>query len=156
MLALTFAAAIMFVLANVYPIVDVDVRGVRGTSTFWEAILAAWREGSETVAVLAALTVFFAPLAELLAAGYVLWPLARGRRALHFAVAMRVLRLVGDWSMPEVFLLGAIVALVKLGSLATVIPDTGLWAFAALTWLITLVASFDHRWLWDIAMERAE
>jgi paraquat-inducible protein A len=66
---------------------------------------------------------------------------------------MRVLRVVGEWSMPEVFLLGAIVALVKLGDLATVIPDIGLWAFGALTWLITLVTSFDHRWLWDIATE---
>ena len=69
---------------------------------------------------------------------------------------MRVLRVVGEWSMPEVFLLGAIVALVKLGDLATVIPDTGLWAFGALTWLITLVTSFDHRWLWDIATAEAD
>ena len=153
MLAMTFAAAIMFVLANVYPIVRVEVRGAHATSTFWGAILATWSEGSEAIAVLAALTVFFAPLAELLAAGYLLWPLLRGRRAAHFANAMRVLRLVRKWSMPEVFLLGAIVALVKLGDLATVIPDAGLWAFGALTWLITLVTSFDHRWLWDIATE---
>jgi paraquat-inducible protein A len=154
MLAMTIAAAIMFILANFYPIVRVDVRGAHGVSTFWGAILATWQEGSETVAVLAALTVFFAPLAELLVSGYVLWPLARGRRAPHFAVAMRALRIVGEWSMPEVFLLGAIVALVKLGSMATVIPDTGLWAFGALTWLITLVTSFDRHWLWDIATER--
>jgi paraquat-inducible protein A len=151
MLAMTCAAGIMFLIANLYPIVRVDVRGAHGSSTFWEAVLASWREGSETVAVLAALTVFFAPLVELLAAGYVLWPLARGRRARHFGGAMRILRVVGEWSMPEVFLLGAIVALVKLGDLATVIPDMGLWAFAALTWLITLVTSFDHHWLWDIA-----
>jgi paraquat-inducible protein A len=151
MLAMTIAAMILFVLANLYPIVSVDVRGAHGVSTFWGAILASWNSGSASIAVLAAVTVFFAPLAELLAAGYVLWPLARGRRAKHFGAAMRVLRLVGTWSMPEVFLLGAIVALVKLGGLATVIPDAGLWAFGALTWLITLVTSFDHRWLWDIA-----
>src|SRR5258706_7471222 len=71
MLAMTIAGGIMFLLANLYPIVGIDVRGARGTSTFWGAILASWREGSETIAVLAALTVFFAPLAELLAAGYV-------------------------------------------------------------------------------------
>jgi paraquat-inducible protein A len=151
MLAMTIAAGIMFVLANVYPIVSVDVRGAHGVSTFWGAILASWNEGSASIAVLAALTVFFAPMAELLAAGYVLWPLTRGRRAKHFPGALRVLRLVGSWSMPEVFLLGAIVALVKLGGMATVIPDAGLWAFGALTWLITLVTSFDHRWLWDLA-----
>ena len=153
MLALTIAAAIMFVLANIYPIVRVDVHGAHGVSTFWGAVQASWQEGSETVAVLAAVTVFFAPLAELLAAAYVLFPLARGRRAPHFAAAMRVLRIVGAWSMPEVFLLGAIVALVKLGDLATVAPGIGLWAFGALTGLITLVTAFDHQWLWDTAME---
>jgi paraquat-inducible protein A len=153
MLAMTIAAAIMFVVANAYPIVRVDVRGAHGVSTFWGAILASWNEGSESVAVLAAVTVFFAPLAELIAAGYVLWPLTRGRRARCFSGAMRALRAVGEWSMPEVFLLGALVALVKLGDLATVIPGAGLWAFGALTWLITLVTSFDHRWLWDIADE---
>ena len=153
MLALTIAAAVVFVLANVYPIVRVDVHGARGASTFWGAILASWQEGSETIAVLAAVTVFFAPLAELLAAAYVLFPLSRGRRAAHFSAAMRVLRIVGAWSMPEVFLLGAIVALVKLGDLATVDPGIGLWAFGALTVLITLVTSFDHQWLWDTAME---
>jgi paraquat-inducible protein A len=155
MLALTIAAAMMFVLANVYPIVRVDVHGAHGFSTFWGAIQASWQEGSETIAVLAAVTVFFAPLAELLGAAYVLFPLARGRRARHFAAAMRMLRVVGIWSMPEVFLLGAIVALVKLGDLATVDPGIGLWAFGALTWLITLVTAFDHRWLWDTAMESA-
>jgi paraquat-inducible protein A len=69
---------------------------------------------------------------------------------------MRVLRFVGEWSMSEVFLLGAIVALVKLGDLATVTPDAGIWAFGALAWLITLVTSFDHRWLWDIATAQVE
>jgi len=151
MLAMTCAAAVMFLIANIYPIVRVDVRGAHGSSTFWGAIVSSWEDGSETIAILAALTVFFAPLIELLAAGYVLWPLARGHRARHFGAAMRVLHVVGEWSMPEVFLLGAIVALVKLGDLATVIPDAGLWSFGALTWLITLVTSFDHRWLWDVA-----
>jgi paraquat-inducible protein A len=153
MLAMTFAAAVAFVVANAYPIVHVDVRGAHATSTLWGAIMASWNEGSEIVAALAALTVFFAPLVELLVVGYVLLPLTYRKRAPRFAEAMRLLRFADDWSMPEVFLLGAIVALVKLGSLATVTADAGLWAFGALAWLITLVTSFDHRWLWDIAME---
>src|SRR5690349_17101279 len=91
MLAMTCAAAVMFLIANIYPIVRVDVRGAHGSSTFWGAIVSSWQDGSETIAILAALTVFFAPLIELLAAGYVLWPLARGRQARHFGAAMRVL-----------------------------------------------------------------
>jgi hypothetical protein len=47
MLAMTIAAAIMFILAIIYPIVRVDVRGAHGVSSFWGAILARWIEGSE-------------------------------------------------------------------------------------------------------------
>ena len=56
--------------------------------------------------------------------------------------------------MPEVFMLGVIVAVVKLGDIATIHPGLGLWAFAVLIVLITLITSFDHAWLWDIATER--
>ena len=155
MLALALAALVVFIIANVSPIVDVDLYGAHNTATLWGAITAAWDQGVGALAVLAALTAFFFPLAELLAATYVLWPLSRGKRARGFGGAMRVLRFARDWSMTEVFMLSAVVAYVKLDGIAglTVIPETGLWAFAVLTFLITLVFSFDHPRLWDIAEE---
>ena len=158
MLALALAALVVFAIANCYPIVDVELYGAHNTATLWGAIIAAWNEDVGAIAVLAALTAFFLPLAELLAAVYVLWPLSRGRRARGFGDAMRLLRFARDWSMTEVFMLSAVVAFVKLDGIAglSVIPDVGLWAFAALTFLITLVVSFDHPRLWDIAAECGE
>ncbi|MDR3385750.1 MAG: paraquat-inducible protein A [Rudaea sp.] len=156
MLALTVAGLIAFVLANVYPIVRIEVRGAHGGSTLWGAIIASWQDGIAPIAVLTALTLFFFPLVELLAAAYVLWPLARKRRPPGFGAAMRILRFARDWSMPEVFLLGIFVAMVKLASMARITPGMGLWSFAALTGLITLVASFDHSHLWDIATENQD
>ncbi len=158
MLALALAALVVFAIANFYPIVDVELYGVHNSTTLWGAIIAAWNEDVGAIAVLAALTAFFFPLAELLAVTYVLWPLARGRRPRGFGDAMRLLRFARDWSMTEVFMLSAVVAFVKLDGIAglTVIPEVGLWAFAALTFLITLVISFDHPRLWDIAAECSE
>jgi uncharacterized paraquat-inducible protein A len=50
--------------------------------------------------------------------------------------------------MIEVFLLGLLVAMVKLASMATVIPGIALWAFGALTIALTATLSFDPRRLW--------
>ncbi|HZP65466.1 MAG TPA: paraquat-inducible protein A [Rudaea sp.] len=154
MLALTFAGLIVFAIANAYPLVRIDVRGAEDANTLWGTIVTSWHAGAFGVAVLTLFTLFVFPLAELLAALYVLWPLALGRRTPGFGTGMRVLRLAREWSMPEVFMLGVIVAVVKLGSLAKIAPGAGLWAFAALTVLLTLVTSFDHGCLWDLATER--
>ena len=135
MLALALAALVVFAIANFCPIADVELYGARNTATLWGAIIAAWNQDVGALAVLAALTAFFFPLAELLAATYVLWPLAQGRRPRGFGGAMRVLRFARDWSMTEVFMLSAVVAFVKLNGIAglTVTAEAGLWAFAALT-----------------------
>ena len=59
------------------------------------------------------------------------------------------------WGMIEVFLLGVLVAIVKLSSMATVVPGPALWAFVALTVLLTAVLSFDPRAFWEMAFEPA-
>ncbi len=156
LLAFTLTGLIAFALANVYPIAHIDMRGAHDASTLWGTIIVNWNDGLESVAVLIALSLFFFPLIQLLAAAYVLWPLALRIRAPGFGIAMRVLRFTRDWSMPEVFMLGIFVAMVKLAGIARIAPGLGLWAFVALTGLITLVASFDHRYLWDIAAEVGE
>ena len=55
--------------------------------------------------------------------------------------------------MIEVFLLGVLVAIVKLSSMATVIPGPALYAFMALTVLLTAVLSFNPRGFWEMAFE---
>jgi paraquat-inducible protein A len=53
--------------------------------------------------------------------------------------------------MLEVFMLGVLITIVKMVSLARVIPETALFAFGALTLMFTVVVTFDSRTLWDIA-----
>ena len=101
MLALVMAGLVTFFLANIYPIVHIEVRGARWRQHLVGRIIACWREGIGPVAVLTALTLFFFPLIELVAAVYVLWPLAQRRRPRGFGVAMRILRFARDWSMPR-------------------------------------------------------
>jgi paraquat-inducible protein A len=61
----------------------------------------------------------------------------------------RFIEVIGPWSMLDVFLLAVLVALVRLGSLATVLPGRGLLAFTCVVVLTMLAsATFDPRLIW--------
>ncbi|MCY1376895.1 Paraquat-inducible protein A [compost metagenome] len=72
-----------------------------------------------------------------------------GLRAPGFAFCMRWLEALRPWSMLEVCLLGALVAVIKLAGLLDVIPGVGLVAMAALSVLIIYIAGKDIRDLWE-------
>ena len=76
---------------------------------------------------------------------YVLLPLRAGQQAPGFDVVLRAMQAVKPWVMVEVFMLGVLVAFVKLNGLASVIPGPGLWAFGGVMILAAAMASaFDH------------
>lgn len=154
MLALTVASAIVFIVANAWPIVTMQSQGITTQATLWGMILAAWDSGIAAVAAIAALTVFVFPLLQIALYLYVLPGLRSGRLPAEFRPAMRVLRQLRPWSMVEVFLIGVMVSVVKMGHLAEVLPQPGLWAFAVLTVLLTALGSFDLRELWAAAEAR--
>jgi paraquat-inducible protein A len=153
MLALSVAGLITFVIANAYPIVTLEARGQRTEATVWKAVQVAQEGGVGPVAVVAALTVFLFPLLQLTLYIWTLVPLRAGRVPPGFVDAMHALRLLRPWSMVEVFLLGVLVSVVKLASLASVSMGAGLWGFGALTMLLAALGSFELRELWHRAEE---
>lgn len=154
-LALILSALIVFVIANVSPIVTLGLSGMLADTTLWGAVIAMWQDDAQVVAVLTALTLFFFPLSQILLFGWVLWFARQGRRAPGFREAMSALVRLKPWSMIEVFMLGVLVAVVKAHTYFDVIPGAGIWAFGFLTILITVFASHDPRNLWDITREDA-
>jgi paraquat-inducible protein A len=153
MLALVVTAMIAFVQANVWPIVTLGLNGQLSSTTLWGMIIAMWREQAQVVSVLVALTLFFFPLAKMLSLGWLLWFARRGRRAPGFATLMVGLHHFGPWTMSEVFVLGALVAIVKAHTYFDVMADPGIYAYGALTLLITVFAGVDLRQLWDAPLE---
>lgn len=152
-LALASAALVVFVLANVSDIVTLDLRGARSEVTLWESIWFTWLSGQQVVALLAAATAFAFPLAVILLRLYVLTPLAAGRRVRAFVPAMRALRWVTRWSMVEVFLFGALVAIVKIAGLASVVPGVGIFSFGMLTLLLAANQAAGLHGIWQQASE---
>lgn len=149
-LPLTLASLIMFLIANLFPIVEIELRGLRSETTLFGAVLALAGEGMSLVAMLVLVTTLLFPLLQLLILLWLLLPLQKQHRAAGFAWLVRIMQSLRPWGMVEVFLLGVLVAIIKLSSMATVLPGPALWAFMALTVLLTVVVSFDPRGFWDM------
>ncbi|MDD3763971.1 MAG: paraquat-inducible protein A [Nevskiales bacterium] len=154
MLALTLTGLIVFVVANTYPVIEMEVGGQRNSVLLWDAILATYDAGTGTVAIIAALSIFLLPLLQMLSFAYVLIPLRAGRVPTHFVKVMHALRAMQPWSMVEVFLIGVLVSAIKLSSDADISLGMGMWGFALLTYLLTIVTAFDLHELWDVASRR--
>ena len=150
MLPLTVAALIMFLVANLFPIVEIELRGLHSETTLFGAIVTLTSENMPVVALMVLVTTLLFPLLQLLLLLWLLIPLRWHRRVHGFALMVRAMQSMRPWGMVEVFLLGVLVALVKLAGLATVIPGPALWAFMALTVLMTAIMSFDPRGFWEM------
>ena len=154
MLPLTVASLILFAIANLFPIVEIELQGRRAQTTLFGAVRALSGEGMSPVALLVLATTLLFPLAQLLILFYLSVPVIRGARPPGFALLVRMLQSLRPWGMVEVFLLGVLVAIVKLSGMATVVAGPALWAFIGLTVLLTSVVSFNPRAFWEMAFSK--
>ena len=149
-LAYTVAALLLFVIANAYPIVGLEVQGNRQVASLYDTLHTLWRDGREDVALLVGFTTMATPAIQIGLMFYLLFPL-RFNRLTHGAVpVLRFLGHVHPWSMMEVFLLGILVSLVKLEHLAEVHTGIALWAFGALIPILVAAGSnFNVDEIWQ-------
>ena len=149
--AFTLAALALYVPANVFPILRMDLYGVHSESTVWEGCKSLFQRGEMLVAVVVFLASMVIPFLKLLGLFFLVLTARfrfRRRRPMRTWI-YRAIDLVGPWAMLDVFLLAILVSLVKLGELATVLPGPGLFAFSAVVVLTILASSsFDPTLIW--------
>lgn len=153
-LALALAALIVFLIGTLSPLVTLDLRGRETVLTLPEAIASTWQTGEQSVALLALATALVFPLAVIVLRLWLLVPVALGLRPRGFVAAMLALGWVTRWSMTEVFLLGALIAIVRSAGLANVTAGIGLFSYAALALLLTAEQSTGLHALWRRASQR--
>jgi paraquat-inducible protein A len=148
-LAFSVGALMLYVPANIYPILSIKRLGLYSESTIWQGVKGLFSNGYWGVGTLVFLASIVIPLLKLIGMIYLA---CAGHRGGHKRLKLRLFRLVeiiGPWSMLDVFLAAILVGLVKLGDLATIKPEPGLVAFAAVVVLTILAsASFEPRSLW--------
>ena len=155
MLPLTVACLILFAIANLFPIVEIELQGLSSQTTLAGAVLQLTRGGMPEVAVLVLATTILFPLSQLCILLYLLLPITvRGVRPAGFNILVRAMQVLRPWGMIEVFLLGVLVAIVKLAGMAKVLPGAALWAFMVLTVLLTALLAFEPKAFWHIVFPR--
>jgi paraquat-inducible protein A len=123
-LALTAGAILLFVIANLFPIIGLKLQGQVIQTTLFHTVQTLWNEDMKSVGILVFATTMLMPALELLALTYLLLPLRLGRAPQHFALVFRA-------------------------NLAGVVPGIALWSFAALMFVMAAIAAvFDPRDLW--------
>lgn len=150
-IALAVCALVLFVLSNLYPLVAMHVNGNSRETTLTGAALGLYAQGYDSLAVLVFITTVAAPLLQIAALLYVLIPLWRHRRALGQNAVFRLLTNVRSWSFMEVFMLGALVALVRLSKFAHIVPGVSLWSCALFMICLselTSLTSPEQFWRW--------
>jgi len=149
-LAYSMGAAVLFVIANSFPIVGLEAAGHHSSTTLFGTVRQLHDGNMTSVAALVFTTTILMPALEIAALLYLLLPLKLGRVPSGLPAVFRLVQAVRPWGMVEVFMLGTLVALTKLAHLASVVPGIALFSFGALMFLIAAAAaSFDTHALWE-------
>lgn len=149
-LALSIAGAVLFLVANSFPFLSFDMQGRVTETTLLSGIQELYHEGMVPLAGLVLITAVLAPGVQLALLLYVLLPLHLRRMPWRLPLFFRALRHVAPWSMMEVFLIGILVALTKLGDMAEIVPGLAIWSFAVLIVVLAgASATLDPRAVWD-------
>ena len=150
--ALLVAAAILYVPANLLPVLDTTTLTGSEPDTIMSGVILLWATGSWPLALIVFIASIVIPIGKIAALGYVLLTVQRGvpvsnrqRTRLY-----RTVEFIGRWSMLDVFVDTFVVALVQLAPLMSVAPGPGVVYFMGVVVLTMFAAmSFDSRLIWD-------
>jgi paraquat-inducible protein A len=156
--ALVLAAAILYIPANFYPIMTVISFGTGSPDTILSGIRRLFEAGMWPLALLVFFASITVPVLKIVSLVALLLATQRKSawRLRDRTVLYRIVEAVGRWSMIDIFMVSILVALVRLGAIASVSPGVGSLSFAAVV-IITMLAAmtFDPRLMWDAAGENS-
>ncbi|AKJ43864.1 membrane integrity-associated transporter subunit PqiA [Pragia fontium] len=155
-LALLLTSVIIYIPANILPIMVTEVLGNPSASNIMSGVILLWQDGSYPVALVIFIASIMVPTLKILAIAWLCYDASdKGksnnhldREKMHFIY--EIVEFVGRWSMIDVFVIGVLSALVRMGKLMSVYPDVGAILFAMVV-ILTMFAAmmFDPRLLWD-------
>ncbi|NLQ16756.1 PqiA/YebS family transporter subunit [Marinomonas sp. M1K-6] len=150
--ALLLASVVMYVPANVFPIMHTTFLGNTEPSTIMGGVLLLWSLGSYPVALVILFASVVIPIIKILSLGWLCWQCHFPSRRLT-AQKIKLYQLtefVGRWSMIDVFVVAILTSLVQMGNVIAIYPGAAVLSFSAVVIFTMLAAmTFDPRLLWD-------
>jgi len=149
-LALAITGLLLFIPANLFPVMSLGLVGQETSTTIFQGSLVLFHEGLYWIALLVFFASIVIPLCKLLLMLFVCGCLHLQRSSPLLPYAFRYYHYLDEWGMLEVYMLGILVAVVKLKGMASVIPGIGLYCFVALLLVTTLMSSLlDQDSIWN-------
>lgn len=150
--ALVLAAAVFYIPANIFPIMKVTSLGHIQADTILSGVIYFIKTGMWPIALVIFVASVFIPLLKLFILTFLLISVQvksrwrpRDRTRLY-----RMIEAIGRWSMVDIYVVTLMVAIVKIGAIATIEAGSAAVYFAAVVVLTMLAAmSFDPRLIWD-------
>ena len=149
-LAFTLAGLVLFVVACSFPFLAMKNAGIVQETALLTGVYNLYEQEMPGLATLVFLTCVLVPLVQMLILLYIMIPLKQNRPARYAIPVFRIFLHLQPWGMMEVFLLGILVALVKLGKMATIVPGLAVIAFGILIFVLAAAFSaLDPHLVWE-------
>ena len=149
-LAWTFTGLILFGLALSFPFLALKTDVVIHHTSLLTGVSKLYAQQESFLAFVVLLTCVLIPLLQLFCLLYVFIPLKLNLRIRHARHVFRLFLQVKPWGMIEIYLLGILVAVVKLAKTATIVPGLAVLAFGLLVFSLTFaISSIDDHRVWD-------
>ena len=150
--ALVIAAALCYVPANVFPVMMVTSFGQVASDTIFSGVIYFLTHGMWPLAIIVFVASVLVPVLKLGILTFLLISVQRRSswKPVERTRLYRITEAIGRWSMVDIFAITILVALVRLGNLATIDAGPGAVFFGAVVVITMLAAeSFDPRLIWD-------
>ena len=148
-MAFAITGTILLAVANAFPFLELHSSGIEQVMTLPGSIVELLAEGNFALALMVLSPILLIPCLLMLLMIAVLTALERGHAGVWLVYAGRLLFGMNVWSMAEVFIIGTVVSLVKITSLAHVVVGISFWAYAGFALCYTAaLASLDRFQLW--------
>ncbi len=147
---MAFTTLLLFIPLLFLPILSLNIMGIETSATLLQALWQLFTDGYQIIAILSILTALVLPLVMMGLLLLILVPLRIGYRADKVALYYRSYEHAREWGMVEVYLISIMVAIIKLGDMASLHIGLGMYIFVffSITFYITTVW-FNPEDIWE-------
>ncbi len=156
-LACSIAALVLYPPAAFMPLMTLELLAIKKSASIVDGVISLYDQGYLLLSLLVLLTSLLFPLAKLLLIFIISVNLKLNRYPASLPLLMRAFRCLDEWGMLEVYLIGILVALIKMYNLADIHYGAGLFCFIGLL-IVSICAStsMDEHLFWNLIEKKGE
>jgi paraquat-inducible protein A len=150
--ALLLTACVLYIPANVLPIMYTELFGQETPNTIIGGVISLWESGSYPVALVILFASVVVPVAKIVILAWLNFSVQREKTSSQKLRVRyyRITEAIGRWSMIDVFVVAVLVALIQMGSTLSIYPGQAALAFCAVVFVTMIAAmTFDSRLIWQ-------